>query len=160
MAAKGQGRLYVFDTSAFIAGWIEQYPPDNFPGFWKKMHDLADARRLIAPEDVHLELKKGDEGCSKWLKERPHVIHQLTEEVQVKSAEVLGRFQKLTALGGKRGKADPFVVGLALVQRGTVVTKERHGPSEKNPKIPDACDGFNVPCFTLVQVIQEERWVF
>src|SRR4051812_1067981 len=128
MQSRGPGRLYVFDTSAFIAGWIEQYPPDNFPGFWKKMHDLADARRLIAPEDVHLELKKGEEGCFDWLKERPHVLHQLTEEVQKSSAAVLARYQKLTALGGKRGKADPFVVGLALVQQGTVVTKEKHGP--------------------------------
>lgn len=55
---RGRGRLYVFDTSAFIAAWVEQYPPENFPAFWQKMHELAEGGRLIAPEDVHLELER------------------------------------------------------------------------------------------------------
>jgi hypothetical protein len=53
------------------------------------------------PEDVRLELKKGGVGCFNWLKERPHVVHQLTEEVQKSSAGVLAHYQELTTLGGK-----------------------------------------------------------
>lgn len=160
MGAK-RGRVYVFDTSAIIAAWSETYPHDVFPKFWDRLDELVDAGRLIAPVEVLHELGKVEDDAHEWLKQRSEkVLMDLTDAVQRKVVEVLGRYQKLTAIGGNRGKADPFVVALAIVEGGTVVTKERHGPSPKNPKIPDACDGFSVPCFTLLQMIREEKWRF
>lgn len=34
---------YVFDTSALIAAWTEQYPPDTFPALWEGIAGLVEA---------------------------------------------------------------------------------------------------------------------
>lgn len=156
----GAGRVYVFDTSAFIAAWVEQYPPDAFPAFWERLETLVDADRLLCPDEVLNELGKIEDDPHAWLKERADkIVRELSEPVQIKASEVLNQYPRLTAAGGTRGKADPFVIALALVEGATVVTKERPG-SVTRPKIPDACGGFNVPCFNVLQVIREEKWTF
>ena len=109
--------IYVFDTSAFIAAWSEQYPPDVFPVFWQRVDALVTDGRLIAPDEVLHELGKIEDDAHGWLKERADkVVRQLDERVQRKATELLNRYPKLTAMGGNRGKADPFVIAFAIVE--------------------------------------------
>ena len=69
---------YCFDTSAFIAAWIENYPPDVTPKLWSNhLPSLIDAGRLVTPKDVLLELEKKagkDDGLYDWLKKSGAVV--------------------------------------------------------------------------------------
>jgi len=49
---------YCVDTSSMIAAWQERYPIENFPQFWVRMDALIDARQLVAPIEVLIEMKK------------------------------------------------------------------------------------------------------
>jgi Domain of unknown function (DUF4411) len=154
----GGPKLYVLDTSGIIHARNEQYPPDVFPAFWTRLEDMVDDDRVLAPEDVLLELKKKDDDAYRWLNARKkQIIPQLDDEVQAAGTAILAKFPELTKSG--RGTADPWVIALAKVTGGAVVTKERPG-TRKQPKIPDACKALRIECCSVLDVIRFEGWTF
>ena len=54
---------------------------------------------------------------------------------------------------------DPFVIAIAMVKSGTVVTEETDGNIAK-PRIPDVCDARGVHCLTLMGYIEALGWTF
>lgn len=50
------GFEYVVDTNFFIQAHRTAYPLDVFPGFWKKIRDLANARKIISIDKVKKEI--------------------------------------------------------------------------------------------------------
>ena len=153
------GAVYIFDTSAFIAAWSEAYPIESFPVLWKRLDELIQQGRLIAPYEVFRELGKKDGDAHAWLKPRKNLFRHEDEQLQISAAEVLRQFPKLMKAGGSRGAADPWVVALARVERGIVVTKEDMG-SEQKPKIPYACRHYGLECVKVLAVIRGEGWTF
>lgn len=84
----------------------------------------------------------------------------LTEEVQLATREVLTKHPKLLGVGGGRNGADPFVMGLACLQGGVVVTEELISRNLSKPRIPDVCDDLGVQRLTLVGFVQAQGWTF
>ena len=60
--------LYSIDTSAILDAWIRWYPPDLFPRLWENIELLIKEKRLIASEEVLVELEKKDDAVFKWAK--------------------------------------------------------------------------------------------
>jgi hypothetical protein len=42
--------MFVFDTSAFINGWNDHYPPPTFERVWTFLATQMEDGRLVAPE--------------------------------------------------------------------------------------------------------------
>jgi hypothetical protein len=84
----------------------------------------------------------------------------LSEEIQISSAEVLKEFPKLVDERRDRSRADAFVVGLARVTKTVVITGEKKNNSAKRPKIPDACEKFDLRWIDLPTLIRERKWKF
>ena len=61
---------------------------------------------------------------------------------------------------GKRSGGDPFVIALAMVKSGTVVTEEKPTGNIAKPRIPDVCDALGVHCLTLMEYIEAQGWTF
>ncbi|MGF1663705.1 MAG: DUF4411 family protein [Kineosporiaceae bacterium] len=68
--------------------------------------------------------------------------------------------QKLVGIGSGRSGADPFVVALALVHGGVVVTEETLSRNLSKPKIPDVCQSMEVQWLNLMGFVQQQGWVF
>jgi hypothetical protein len=58
--------------------------------------------------------------------------------------------------GGKN--ADPFVIARAAIDGRTVVTMELKKPNAA--KIPNICEHLCIPCLSLQQFMEAEKWVF
>ena len=58
--------------------------------------------------------------------------------------------------GGKRSGGDPFVIALAMVKSGTVVTEEKPAGNIAKPRIPDVCDALGVHCLTPKEYIEAQ----
>ena len=58
--------------------------------------------------------------------------------------------------GGKRSGGDPFVIALAMVKSGTVVTEEKPTGNIAKPRIPDVCDALGVHCLTPKEYIEAQ----
>ena len=151
--------MFCFDTSALLECWSRYYPIDVFPGIWERFAYLVEGGDVIAPDEVHEEIKRKDDGLAEWLKTRLGMFVPLDGPVQIAAIEVLAEFPELVkALGGST-HADPFVIGLARVRRAIVVTQERGG-SRARPRIPLVCDHFEVPCTDIVGFIRQRGWTF
>lgn len=150
--------VYVWDTSAFIAAWSENYPIAVFPKFWERVDKLIAQGRLVAPVEVRRELGKKDDDALTWLKGRVQVF-QDEDACFAEARQVLTQFPRLTKAGADRGAADPFVVALAMHLDAKVITKEAMGGIQ-SPKIPNACVHFGVSWGKVLDVILAEGWRF
>jgi hypothetical protein len=150
---------YSIDTSAILDGWRRYYPPDVFPDVWTGLDDLIARGDLAASEEVLVELEKRDDEIHAWAKERRDtLIVAIDDRVQGKVVEILAQDERLVR--NNRSGADPFVIGLAMVEACGVVTGERPSGSASKPKIPDVCAALNVRCIDLLGLFREQGWRF
>ena len=150
---------FSFDTSALLEGWVRRYPPDVFPGFWRRLDRLIEDGLAFAAEEVLVELEKKDDDVYAWARDRPDFFVPLDESTQLAVVEVLEVHPELVKSGGSRSAGDAFVVGLAKARSMSVVTGEQPTGNLKRPRIPDVCQALGIPCLSLLQFIRHQGWV-
>ena len=152
--------IYVLDTSAVIDGRIRYYPPEVFPGLWQRIEDLVVQERLISSEEVLLELEKVEDDAFAWAIDHPAMFLAIDAEIQVAVTNILGRHPRLVNAQKSRSMADPWVIALASIKQGTVVTGEHRSGNLSRPKIPDVCNHEQIPYVDFIGMIRREKWVF
>lgn len=150
---------YSLDSSALIDG-LEDYPPEVFHTLWQRMHYLSLNGSLIATEEVLRDLEKKDDGPPyQWLKERPHMIMPIDEEIQHHMKFIMRTYPRLVNTQKGRSGSDPWVIALARVNKGAVVSSEKHRTSNlKRPKIPDVCADLKIPHYRIIDVFRRQGW--
>lgn len=141
--------------------WRRAYPPSRFPKLWAKIEELIDKGRLFASIEVYHELQKKDDEVAAWAKERKDALFRdLDEATESVLINLMGKYPRL--VDTKKGKSggDPFVIATALATGVCTVVTEEKGGSEDSPKIPYVCAVENIPCFSLLELINAEDWVF
>lgn len=73
---------YYLDTSAWMDGWIRDYPPDVFPSIWELLDEEIEKDVIKASEEVYVEIKRKDDGLRRWIKDRKKVLIPLEEHIQ------------------------------------------------------------------------------
>jgi Domain of unknown function (DUF4411) len=146
--------MLVFDTSAYLNGWRDHYPPSTFPSVWKLIDDAMADRRIIAPREVYNELIRKDDDMAAWAKIRVELFVEPSIEVQGEAGQILA----LLPNPGMRDGADPFVVAEAKVRQFTVVTYEGRsfsGVPTKNwaKRMPGICKEVGVECRTVPEAL-------
>lgn len=150
-------RCYSIDTSALINWWIEDYSPDVFPGLLPKLEALISEGRLRPVRSVKDEL--GDGELRDWCLKQPGLFIDEDEKVQRRVAQLMATYQNPKKPRGI-DKADPFVIALADVQedKWIVVSAERGGSLENNPKIPVVCREIGVEHIRFIEMLRREGW--
>ena len=155
--------VYSLDTSALIAAFRERYPIENFPAFWRKIEELIRNDRLKMSEVVFEEAMREND-IKEWCDQnglKQDFQEPIDESMQIKVNEILREFPKLLDDRKGRSGADPWVIALAMIyQNYIVVTEEKPTYKKQRPNIPDVCDGFNVECIQIVDLIRRENWIF
>jgi hypothetical protein len=153
--------LYSFDTSALIDGLERYYPANIFDGLWQAVDSLISDGRFFASTEVWEEIKKKDESVKKWAEPRRSDVFIDTDATTTKEVQkILDKFPRLVMSGGRRNRADPFVVAVASLRKATVVTGEGSDGTMNKPKIPYVCQQLNIPCVTFTEFISAEDWKF
>jgi len=147
--------MLVFDTSAFLNGRRDHYPPATFPSVWDLVAAAMTDGRIVTPREVYRELVAMDDETTEWCKQLPsHVFVDPVEQVQRGVGTVYAQF----ANPGRRDGADPFVIAEAQHRAFTVVTYEGRsfsGVPTRNWErtMPGICKHFAVPCCTLPEAL-------
>jgi len=150
---------YSIDTSALLDGWQRYYPPDVFPGLWKRIDELIEAGELVATEEVLIELEKKDDELLKWAKERESMFVPLDYDIQAAAAAILRDHPMLLNAKKNRSAADPFVIAVAKCYGCCVVTGETPSNKIEKPKIPDVCEVLGIRWIRLLDLFREQGWV-
>ena len=149
-------KRYCLDTNVLIQAWNNYYSMELCPEYCAILDDLATKNSVFCTDEVKREIEKIDDDLCTWVKGRPHLFCDGTEDVQRQLRTVLARFPRLVDTAGDRSMADPWVVAHALHTGATVVTKETPSPpGTKRIKIPDVCRAFSVRCINDFQFVTE-----
>ena len=161
MSSATKTTTYSVNSSALIHAWRRSYPPKNFPQFWERLDELIEANRLYSSSEVLKELKKKDDELYGWCKTRSGIFLPITEAIQDNVVEIMGCYPRLVDTVKGRSSADPFVIAIARAgDPERVVLSEENPGSSTSPKIPDVCNAEGVRCLRVVELIQEEGWIF
>ena len=153
--------IYCVDTSALIHAWRRAYPPKRFPKLWDAIDQLIDDKRMIASLEVYFELQKKDDEVSEWAKERKDTLfHDIDETSQAAVVELMANYPKLVDTSTGKSGADPFVIALAKSPPTSTVVTQEAGGSAKSPKIPFVCQVEGLTCISVLEMIDNEDWVF
>lgn len=150
---------YSLDTSAILNTWWKFYPPDIFPSLWIRLDNLIENQELVASEEVLFELERKDDEVYRWALDRVSMFVTTDEEIQQTVTSILSGFPRLVDTRKNRSGADPFVIAVAQIKGGTVVTYERRSSSELRPHIPDVCEGLGVRSIDVLALIREQGWI-
>lgn len=155
--------IYVFDTSSIRA--LQHFFPTIFQSVWAGIDRLVAEGRLISTREVFNELENQDisDALWGWVRANKALFQTPTAEELEFVAHIFSipHFQSL--IGAKqrlRGSpvADPFVIALARISKGTVVTEERY--KKNSAKIPNVCEHFSIPVMNLESFMAEQEWKF
>jgi hypothetical protein len=126
---------------------------------WTGIEELIEKGEIRATEEVFIELERRDDEIFGWAKSRKESLFvPIDDRIQERVATILGQHERLVR--HNRSGADPFVIGLAMVEGCTVVTGERLSGSLEKPRIPDVCGALEVPCLDLLGLFRQQNWRF
>lgn len=116
---------------------------------------------MIASLEVYFELQKKDDEVSEWAKERKDTLfHDIDETSQAAVVELMANYPKLVDTSTGKSGADPFVIALAKSPPTSTVVTQEAGGSAKSPKIPFVCQVEGLTCISVLEMIDNEDWVF
>ena len=155
---------YSVDASSFMDWQARHYPADVFPGLLGRVDALIAAQRFLSPALVKEELGVVGTGELIAWTDAHSIIFVPTRELLVEAQAIQNRFPGLRDPKAEFEEADAYVVALARLRGGIVITQETPASEKRNPKrphfIPDVCREIGVPCFNLLGLMRRERWTF
>lgn len=162
MSDSGPGSLYVIDTSALMDWHDRFYPPDIFASVVDRLDGLAHGQRLLSAELVRDEIAAiGSAGLAVWAKERK-AIFDPTPSHLAEALAIEGAYPGLRDPRAQYDEADAYVIAIARLRNGVVVTAETPASHKRKPKrslyIPDVCAAMGMTCITLVGMMRREGW--
>lgn len=154
---------YVFDTSSFSA-FFGSYYRKPFRSLWERFDALVADGSIVSTREVWRELEDRPlPALVEWEKSNGHVFPTPTAAEGAFIARIysvrhfqLNIEQRKLLKGGKH--ADSFVVAKAAIEGRAVVTEESIKPNAV--RIPNICQHFGVPCFSLEGFMEAEGWEF
>ncbi len=156
--------IYSVDTSVLMEWQARHYPTDVFASLTPRVDALVASGRWISPELVREENEAvGTAALAAWAKARPQAFVPLNE-ILVEALEIQGRFPGLKDPKAEFEEADAYVIALAKLRDGIVVTQETPAAEKRNPRrthfIPDVCRELGLPCISLLGLMRREGWTF
>ena len=157
--------MYSFDTSAFMDWQARYYPLDIFISMVTKIEELIAVGQCSAVELVKEEIDAvGTPELRAWMKKHPALFVTLDPLVQVEAANIESKYPDLMDPRSLHQSADAYVVALAKVKGGVVVSQETSAAEKKSAKrthyIPDVCRDLGISCINLLGLMRREHWTF
>jgi hypothetical protein len=140
------------------------YPTDVFSGLIVSIDALIASGRFFAPALVKEEIGAvGTVSLHEWAENHAGIFIPTTE-ILGETLAIQDRFVGLRDPRSAYEEADAYVVALAKMRNGIVVTQETPAAEKRNPKrthfIPDVCRELGVPCVSFLGLMRREGWKF
>ena len=155
--------MYSLDTSMFMDWQARYYPLDVFRSLEERLRQLIDAGECAAVALVREDIDSvGTPGLQTWAKGNAGLFVPLTTEIQQAGAAIEAMYPDLLDPKSPYQSADAYVIALAQLRNGVVVSQETSAAEKRKPPkdhyIPDVCRELGVPCINLLGLMRRERW--
>jgi len=157
--------MYSFDTSVFMDWQARYYPPDIFVSLGTKIEELIAMGQCSAVELVKEEIDAvGTPELRAWARKHQALFVSLDSPMQIEAAAIESRYPDLMDPKSPHQSADAYVIALAKVKGGVVVSQETSATEKRSAKrthyIPDVCRDLGIPCINLLGLMRREKWTF
>lgn len=138
-------KIYVIDACSLInAAHNYNMSKKAFSHIWETFEEKIESGELISSSEILTELKDAD--LAKWAKGHKEAFIPLTQEVQLKTKEILEKYPAIIKMRSSRNSnGDPFLIATAALHNGIVVTDE----GTKANGIPSVCQGLGIEYISL-----------
>lgn len=155
--------MYSFDTSVFMDWQARFYPLDVFVSLGVKMETLIASGECVAVELVREEIESvGTPDLIAGGKAQKTLFVPLAPELQAEGAKIEAAYPDLMDPKLPYQSADAYVIALAKVRNGIVISQETSAAEKHKPKrshyIPDVCRDLGIPCFNRLGMARREKW--
>jgi hypothetical protein len=155
--------MYSLDTSFFMDWQARYYPVDVFVSLDAKIEALLVAGELVAVQLVKEEIDSvGPPGLQAWAKNHAGLFMAMIPELQAAGAKIEAAYPDLMDPKGLHESADAYVIALAQLKGGIVVSQETSAAEKRNAKrthyVPDVCRDLGVSCINLLGLARREKW--
>ncbi|HEY2344221.1 MAG TPA: DUF4411 family protein [Chthoniobacteraceae bacterium] len=155
---------YSVDTNVLMDWQGRYFPTDIFPSILNYVDGLIAEARWLSPEIVEEELDAvGTAELTAWAKARPHMFVPLGD-LLAEALAIQARFPGLKDPKAEFEEADAYVIALAKLRDGIVVTQETSAAEKTRPRrthfIPDVCRELGLSCISLLGLMRREGWRF
>ena len=155
--------MYSMDTSVFMDWQARYYPLDLFVSLEKMIEAIIASGECSAVELVREEIDSvGTPGLRQWAKGHVSLFVPLDNMVQIEAASIEANYPDLMDSKSLYQSADAYVIALAKVKGGIVVSQETSAAEKRSAKrthyIPDVCRDLGIPCINLLGFMRRERW--
>jgi len=162
MSSSGVESIYSVDTSSLMDWHDRWYPVDVFPGLIKLFDGMIEQKRVLIAETVDEEIKAvGSAGLQSWAKTRK-AIFEPTAAHLAEALNIEGAYPGMKDPRAPYTEADAYVIAVAKLHGGIVVTQETPSSAKNRPKrthfIPDVCSGLGIPCINILGMMRREGW--
>ena len=151
---------YTVDTNIIVTLNREQ-PRDVYRSVWEALEALIAEGRCVMNRGAYEELREVDDECAPWARTQGNfVVETALEELAAVDAITSAHPDWVQE---RKNAADPFIVAQAAEQELVIVTGERRrgsGVEDRNLRIPNVADEWDVECVTFTELARREGWVF
>lgn len=156
--------IFSIDTSSLMDWQDRYYPADIFPALQCALANLIVNGRLYAPAMVAEEIRAvGSVNLQTWIKTNAAMLVP-NAVVMLAMRAIQNQFPDLLDVKAEHEEADAYVIALAQMKNGTVITQVTPAADKLRPKrkyfIPDVCRELGIPCFNLLGLMRAEGWKF
>ena len=155
--------INVFDTNTIKT--FRFYSLDSFPSFWNNINSMIDMNQIISTREVLREIRANENhpDLLNWVNQNNSIF--LTPEAdETEFVNEIFSFKHFEGLVDAKKQlrggycADPFIIALAKVKNGRVITQEVKKPNR--PDIPNVCDKYNIEWMNLDEFMKINNWIF
>jgi hypothetical protein len=146
-----------FDSSSLIL-LKNNYPEDVFPSVWKLMDDALDKGEAFVLEEVIAELAAGTDQLDQRIKKHAACIVKTDAAIETHVKAITKSHPNLIDIRRQKSLGDPYVIAVALLKGGGVVTEESDKPNKV--KIPHVCIQYGRPYSKLLGYMRSQKWAF
>ena len=154
--------VYSVDSSTLMDWQARYYPSDVFRTLLQKVDGLVGAGRFLAPALVRDEIKAvATADLIAWADAHPQMFVP-TAQLLADAQAIQNQFAGLRDPKAEHEEADAYVIALARMTNGIVVTQETAASEKHRPRrthfIPDVCRELGVPCVSFLGLMRREGW--
>jgi hypothetical protein len=159
-----KAQIYSLDTSFFMDWQARFYPADVFRSLEERIQTLIEDGRGRAVALVREEIDAvGTPELRAWAKRQRSLFVPMSSEIQKAGASIEARYPDLLDPKSPYQSADAYVIALAQIEGGVVVSQETSASEKRKPAkyhyVPDVCRELGVSCVNLLGLMRRERWV-
>ena len=162
MSDRADEPVYSVDSSTLMDWQARYYPSDVFKTLLQKVDGLIGHDRFVAPALVRDEVKVvGTADLIGWADARPGIFVP-TAGLLVEAQAIQNQFAGLRDPKAEYEEADAYVIALARIKKGIVVTQETAASEKHRPRrthfIPDVCRELGIPCVSFLGLMRRKSW--